>query len=193
MRHTREELLDICCGWNEDRHDIVKVFYGDIPLIHYDEGEYQRYQKFAEECPDVGALGGVEAYIYSMNGTYNIYRTLMGDIRIHEDGRVLCGDLTFKVGQSKYTLSINRMYGWNGLSVHKHHHDVGCIAFANNDGGGATSAKIKELDKDIVEKVLNKEFKDYGESVKKFMEAAREVYAIDPVNHIMERPFICSR
>ena len=193
MRKSKQELLEWCPGWNEKTHDIVKVFYADIPLTHYDEGEYQRYQAWAKESSELGAIGGVEAYIYAMNGTYDIYHTFMGDIKIHEDGNVLCGDITFKVGQSKYTLAINRMYGWNGLSIHKHHHDIGCIAFVNNNGGGATSAKIKELDKDIVEKVLNKEFPDYGIGVQKFMEAAREVYKIDPVNHILERPFICSR
>ena len=42
MRMTRENLLEKFPSWNESQHDIVAVNYGDDPLIHYDQGEYER-------------------------------------------------------------------------------------------------------------------------------------------------------
>ena len=46
MRMTREELKEKWFpSWNESRHDIVAVNYGDEPLIRYNQEEYEKYQK----------------------------------------------------------------------------------------------------------------------------------------------------
>ena len=94
MRLSNEELKQrYVSDWNDERHDIGRVMYGDDPLIVYDEREYTRYQELT------GTLGNLEcanAYIYSQNGKYNLYRTLIGEIYIAEDSRVWCGNINIK-------------------------------------------------------------------------------------------------
>ena len=45
------------------------------------------------------------------------------------------------------------------------------------------------MDKDLIERILNNSMEDYGYGIQKFMECAREMYAQDSVNHIMEKRF----
>ena len=40
MRLTREELLNKHPIWNESKHDIVAIMYGDEPLVHYDKNHH---------------------------------------------------------------------------------------------------------------------------------------------------------
>lgn len=97
MRKTREELLYAYPIWNEEKHDIVKANYGDIPIIHYDANEYERYHKWSKDDATWASLGGINAYIYTMNGVYDEYRPLIGNIKIRtEDEKVLCGDINVK-------------------------------------------------------------------------------------------------
>ena len=83
MRQTREELLQQFPSWNENRHDIVKVNYGDEPLIIYKENEYQEYQTLTGTMANIMCS---YAYMYSQNGEYNVYRTLIGETYIKPDG-----------------------------------------------------------------------------------------------------------
>ena len=96
MRLSREELLSKHPIWNESKHDIVAVMYGDTPLVHYDESEYEKYQNYWSKDENFANIMAIDAYIYSQNGTYDKYRTLVGEIYIAEDGRVLCGDVNVK-------------------------------------------------------------------------------------------------
>ena len=42
---------------------------------------------------------------------------------------------------------------------------------------------------DIIKSVLNNPMEDYGYGVQKFMQVARELYAEDPYNNIMNKTF----
>ena len=107
MRMTREELLEKFPLWNESRHDIVAVNYADKPLIHYDQNEYDRYQNYWSKDKTFANIMAVDAYIYSQNGTYDEYRTLIGKVRIAEDGRVLCGDVNVKYRGKTHNIILN--------------------------------------------------------------------------------------
>ena len=186
MRMTREELKEKWFpSWNESRHDIVAVNYGDEPLIRYNREEYKKYQKLT------GTLANLEcsnAYIYSQNGNYNLYRTLIGEVYIAEDGRVLCGDVNVKYRGKVHNIIFNRMYGFKNLDVLRLSGDY-VVGFSNAGGQGSPSIRTKEMDKDLIERILNDKLEDYGYAIQRFMEAARELYAEDTTNHIMEKRF----
>ena len=185
MRMTKEALLKRQ-PWNENVNDIVEVSYGDTPLIRWDEERYQWFKKLTSTVSNIMAA---DAYIYVNNGAYDIYRTLIGDIRIGENGNILCGDLTFKNGGKSYTIYLNLMYGMKGLRIIRYSCTAGNVGFINKDGGIASSLGVKELDAEIIEKVLSDPLSDYGVAVQKIMDAARKVYSDDPTNYILERPF----
>ena len=63
------------------------------------------------------------------------------------------------------------------------------VGFSNADGQGSPSIYTEEMDKDLIERILNDSMEDYGYGIQKFMECAREMYAQDSVNHIMEKRF----
>ena len=183
---TREELKEKWFpSWNESRHDIVAVNYGDEPLIRYNQEEYEKYQTLT------GTLANLEcakAYIYSQNGSYNLYRTLIGEVYIAEDGRVLCGDVNVKYRGKVHNIIFNRMYGFKNLDVLRLSGDY-VVGFSNAGGQGSPSIRTKEMDKDLIERILNDKLEDYGYAIQRFMEAARELYAEDTTNHIMEKRF----
>lgn len=186
MRLTRNELLEMFPSWNEERHDIVRVFYGDIPLIEWNGAEYERYSKLEGTLANIEA---VEAYIWILNGDYNIYRTLIGEIKIGASGEVLCGDLSVNYGGMVYSIYLNLMYGLRALSIFRNSGAKNISCFSNVDGirSPSTKANTKELDKDMIEKILNINLSDYGESVRKFIEAVKILYEEDPTNHILEK------
>ena len=110
MRMTREELKEKWfTSWNDSLHDIVAVNYGDEPLFRYDQEEYEKFQKLTGTLANIEA---VDAYIYSRNGNYDEYRTLVGTVKIAEDGRVLCGDINVKYRGKIHNIIVNRMYGF---------------------------------------------------------------------------------
>lgn len=185
MRMTREELKEkYFPSWNDARNDVVAVNYGDEPLIKYRQQQYEEYQKLT------GTLANVEcasAYIYSQNGNYDEYRTLVGNVYIAEDGRVLVGDVNVKYRGKTYNIILNRMYGWNKLDVLRIGSEV--VGFSNKEGQGSPSRYTKEMDKDLIERILNDKMEDYGVGIQKFMQAARELYNEDTTNYIMEKRF----
>ena len=188
MRMTREELLEKFPSWNESRHDIMAVNYGDEPLIHYDQGEYERYQNYWSKDKTFANIMAVDAYIYSQNGTYDEYRTLIGKVRIAEDSRVLCGDVNVKYRGKTHNIILNKMYGFKKLDILRLGGD-NVVGFSNADGQGSPSRYTKEMDAETIEKILNDPLSDYGIGIQRFMEAARELYAEDTTNHIMEKRF----
>ena len=190
MRLSREELLSKHPIWNESKHDIVAVMYGDTPLVHYDESEYEKYQNYWSKDENFANIMATDAYIYSQNGTYDKYRTLVGEIYIAEDGHVLCGDVDVKYNGKVYNILVNKMYGLNKLDILRLS-STGVVGFSNSDGQGSPSSKhyTKEMDVDIIKRILNDPMKDYGVAIQKFMETARELYEQDNTNHIMEKCF----
>lgn len=188
MRLSRNELIERYPSWNEAKHDIVKVFYGDIPLIEWDKAEYEKYSQLEGTLANIEAG---EAYIWTQNGDYSIYRTLIGNIKIGASGAVLCGDLQVKYGGKVYSIYLNLMYGLKSLSIFRNSGAENFTGFSNADGLSSPCIKshTKELDRDLIEKVLKVDLSDYGESVRKFMEAVTALYDKDKANHIMEKCF----
>ena len=191
MRKTRQELLSQYSFWNETGHDIVQVKYGDIPLTRWDSKEYDWWKTLSGTLSNIL---GVDAYVYTQNGPYDIYETLIGKIYIADDGKVLCGDVDVKYRGSTYNVYVNKMYGLNALSVHCIMSEY-YVGFSNINGLSSSTTKrhTKEMEKEVIDKVLNKRLEDYGPSVQKFMSAARELYMRDPKNYIMEKTFELAR
>ena len=186
MRLSRDELIERYPIWNEERHDIVKAFYGDTPLIEWNKAEYERYLQLEGTLANIEA---VDAYIWTQNGDYNIYRTLIGEIKIGASGVVLCGDLQVHYGGKVYSIYLNLMYGLKSLSIFRNSGSEVFTGFSNDDGLSSPNIKAhtKELERDLIEKVLKVDLSDYGESVQKFIEAVRALYDKDKVNRIMEK------
>ena len=192
MRLTREELLNKHPIWNEEKHDIVKTLYGDEPLIHYDEKEYNKYRDFWSKDNTCANIGAIDAYIYSKNGTYNKYRTLIGEVIISEDGEILGGDIYVKFGGMRYDIIINNMYGRHSLDILRLSGSGKVLGFSNKDGQGSPSSKryTDELKDETINKVLNsKDLKDYGTSINKFIQYARDMYNSNKTNYIMDKTF----
>lgn len=187
MRLTREELLDKYPSWNESKHDIVKTFYGDIPLVVYNEKQYEWFKTLTDTLANIEA---VDAYIYTQNGNYNKYSTLIGDVYISEKGNVLSGSVKVKYHGFIHNIFLNLMYGKSCLSIMRHTSET-TTGFSNKDGLSSPSIKAhtKELDNKTIEKILNTPLKDYGESIQKFMESARKLYEQDKTNYIKEKGY----
>lgn len=183
MRMTREELLERYPTWNEHRHDICKVKYGEVPLKKWDETEYKR---FLELDGTLANLMAAEAYVYTQNGDYYIYDTLIGRVCITVDGRVLHGDINVYYN-GRNSICLNQMYGFNALDILKIGQTV--VGFSNADGIGSPSAYAKEMDEDVLEKIVNMKMEDYGDSIQMFMQAVRELYYADTTNYIMNKLF----
>lgn len=187
MRLTRKKLLNKYPSWNESKHDIVKTLYGDIPLVVYDEKQYEWFKTLTGTLADIESI---DAYIYTKNGNYNKYSTLIGDVYINENGKVLSGSIQVKYRGIIHNIFLMQMYGKCCLSIMRHTFK-NTTGFSNKDGLSSPSIKAhtKELNNKTIEKILNTPLKDYGESIQKFMEAARKVYEQDRTNYIMEKCF----
>ena len=137
MRLSNDELKEkYCTFWNDEKHDIGEVQYGDTPLIHYDEKKYEHFHTLTGTMANLEA---VKAYIYSQNGTYDLYRTLIGEVYISENGTVLCGDISVKYYGKTYDIILNEMYGLHSLTILRLGDKV--KGFCNKDGQGSPANK----------------------------------------------------
>ena len=188
MRLSRDELINMYPTWNEEKHDIVKVMYGEDPLVLWNKERYDNWVNLLGTCANIE---GVNAYMWSQNGDYYIYRTLIGEIYITTDGKVLGGAVDVKYRGVSYGISLNLMYGLRSLEILKL--SGGKVrGFSNKDGTGSPCRKqnTEELDKDIIEILLfNLDLRDYGDSVKRFMKMCGTLYNADSLNHILEKTF----
>ena len=187
MRLSNAELKEkYCTFWNDEKHDIGEVYYGDTPLIHYDEKEYEYFHTLTGTMANIEA---VKAYIYSQNGTYDLYRTLIGEVYIAKNCTVLCGDISVKYWGKTYDIILNEMYGLHGLTILRLSSKV--KGFCNRDGQGSPTSKYRteELDNETILKVLNVDLSDYGESIHKFIKACKDLYNKDSTNCIMDKCF----
>lgn len=192
MRLTREELLNKHPIWNESKHDIVAIMYGDKPLVHYDKNEYLKYHNFWSKDETCANIMAVDAYIYSQNGTYNKYRTMIGEIYIDENDNILCGDISIKYSGMVYDIIINNMYGLHALTILRLSGSGKVLGFSNKDGQGSPAIKSRtdELKDDLICKVLNiKHIKDYGKSTHKYIQCAIDMYNENKINYIMDKCF----
>lgn len=185
MRKTCEELMrDYYPSWNQEKHNIVEVMYGDSPLIIWNNDEYEKHKKLTGTLANINA---VAAYMYLQNGEYSTYRTLLGEVHINAEGDVLAGDINIQYKGKRYSIILNKMYGWKALDILRIGQNV--VGFSNKDGQGSPSRNAKELDKDVIEKVINMPLEDYGVAIQKIMRAVRELYYEDQSNFIMEKLF----
>ena len=185
MRLSNDELKEkYYTSWNDAKHDIGKVYYGDTPLIHYDEKKYEHFHTLTGTMANIEA---VKAYIYSQNGTYDLYRTLIGEVSISENGIVLHGNINVKYYGKTYNIILNEMYGLHSLTILRLGDKV--KGFCNKDGQGSPANKYRteELDDETILKVLNVDLSDYGESIHKFIKACKDLYNKDNTNYIMDK------
>lgn len=187
MRLSRNDLLKMYPSWNETKNNIVKVLYGDIPLVEWNKTEYERYRQLDSDVADISF--GADAYVWTQNGDYSLYSTLIGRIAIGSSGEVLYGDLRIKNRGTLYLVHLNLMYGLNSFSVFRNNGAIDLVGFSSKDG--LTSSRIKshtnELNRYTIEEVLKTDLSDYGDSIKKFMETAAALYSKDKINYIMEK------
>lgn len=187
MRLSNAELKEkYCTFWNDEKHNIGEVYYGDIPSIHYDEKEYEHFCTLTGTMSNISAI---DAYIYSQNGTYDLYNTLIGKVRISENGNVLNGNISVKYYGKFYNIILNEMYGLHSLTILRLGNKV--KGFCNRDGQGSPAHKFRteELDDEKILKVLNVDLSDYGESIHKFIKACKDLYNKDNTNYIMDKCF----
>lgn len=187
MRISNAELKEkYLTSWNDAKHDIGEVQYGDTPLIHYDEKEYEYFHTLTGTLANICA---VEAYIYFRNGTYDLYKTLIGEVFISENETVLCGNINVEYYGKTYNIILNEMYGLHSLTILRLGNKV--KGYCNKDGQGspANKCRTEELDDETILKVLNVNLSDYGESIHKFIMACKDLYGKDNTNYIMDKYF----
>ncbi|MDR2043437.1 MAG: hypothetical protein LBQ15_03540, partial [Clostridium sp.] len=176
MRLSREELLKKCfTSWNEKKHDIVRVLHGDDPMVCWNKEYYEGWY-----CTLTGSLANteaVEAYMWHVNGDYNIFRTLVGDVYITAEGKMLGGGIHLKHRGMIYNVHLGLMYGARALDILGISH-TGVKGFSNKDGLGSPASKMntKELDAETAEKVFATDLRDFGESIRKFMGEAVKLW-----------------
>lgn len=157
-------------------------------MIHYDDKEYEDYCGL--EDGTLKNLGTVNAYIYSQNGAYDIYRTELGEFYMSENNEVLCGNLGIKYRGKIYNIIINNMYGMNALTILRLQGEkVGGWCNIDGQGSPSNSTRTEELEDDIIEKVFNRDITNYGDSVHKFIDKAKEMYYKDKTNYILTKCF----
>ena len=191
MRLTNEEILIQFPSWaNHPSGNIQQVRYGDIPDCQYTQDSYNRYQ--SETDRHILNIGCANAYIYSNYGTYDIYKTIPGDIYIQTSTQqILHGSINIPYRNKPITIHVNLMYGFKALSILSLRGTGKVKGFCNKDGQGSPANQLntEELDIDIIKSVLNNPMSDYGYGIQKLMEAARELYTEEPYNYIMSKTF----
>lgn len=191
MRLTNSQILTQFPSWaNHPSRNIQQVRYGDIPDCQYTQEDYNKYQS----CTDRHLLniGCANAYIYSHYGTYDIYKTIPGDVYIQTSTQqLLHGTLSIPYRNKPITIHVNLMYGLKALLILSLHGTGKVKGFYNKDEQGfpANQLHTEELDIDIIKSVLNNPMSDYGYGVQKFLQAARELYTEESYNYIMQKTF----
>ena len=191
MRLTNEEILIQFPSWaNHPSSNIQQVRYGDIPDCQYTQDSYNRYQ--SETDRHILNIGCANAYIYSNYGTYDIYKTIPGDIYIQTSTQqILHGSINIPYRNKPITIHVNLMYGLKALSILSLRGTGKVKGFCNKDGQGspANHLSTEELEPDTIKKILSNPMSDYGYGIQKLMEAARELYTEEPYNYIMSKTF----
>lgn len=183
MRLTMEQLIEKFPSWNHAHSDIVAVNYGDVPAVYYTQEKYQEFRKLAGTLANINA---VDAYIYEQYGNYRKYNTFAGTVYVKQNGEVLAGSVNVKYGGKYYSILLNQMYGYKKLDVLR----IGVgnvVGFSNKDGQGSPSIYTKEIEVDLLERILNDPMEDYGIAIQCFMKIARELYEEDRTNYILEK------
>lgn len=190
MRLTKEQILFQFPSWkNHPSGNIVGVRYGDIPDCIYTQDNYNYWETLTGTSSNIAY---VNAFIYAINGSYDIYKTEIGDVYIHHDTqKLMYGSISIPYKNRPISAHINLMYGLKGLSLLKLRGSNKVKGFCNKDGQGSPCryAMTEELEPDAIKEILSNQMSDYGHGIQKFMEIARELYNEEPYNYIMEKTF----
>lgn len=101
---------------NHSSGNIQQVPYGDVPDCQYTQGSYNRYQSETDRY--TLNIGCTNAYIYSNYGTYDIYKTIPGDIYIQTSTQqILYDSINIPYRNKPITIHVNLMYGLKALSI----------------------------------------------------------------------------
>lgn len=192
MRKSREEIIEMFPSYEREENLIEKI-YGDIPCFRYDINRYKRYAEEKDNTLSNILFG--DAFIWTMNGDFDVYNTNIGKIYVCTNGDFLCGDIDVKYGGKTYGIYLMQMYGKVGLDITRLGGANSKVkGFSNKDGIGSPANKYhtEELNEELIWKVLdiNKtNLKDYGKCIHRFIERCREVYLQDKTNYIMNKCF----
>lgn len=176
MRLTREELLKQYPYWNEKNNDIVKVMYGDEPLIKWTHDRV-RWENEKDKDPDsiVATLNTVEHYIVARCGDFGDYRTMIGGVKVLTRNRIGSCDINIKYNGKTYNLMLNELYGKTIMSLSLNTSTIYRTYDIGQDSSWI-SIKWTPMSKEEALKVVDvKHVADYGDVVKRAVERCREI------------------
>ena len=189
-RLTSSQILQQFPSWsNHPSGNIAAVRYGDIPDKTYTEQDYKYFQTLSRTSSNICY---VNAFIYMVNGSYDIYKTNAGDVFIHHDTqKLMYGSVNIPYRSKSIMIHINLMYGRKALSILDLKGTGKVRGFCNKDGQGSPTNHLstEEFDRDTIKKILSNPMAEYGYGIQKFMQAARDLYEEEPYNYIMEKTF----
>ena len=189
MRQTKEQILTQFPSWSNHPKDIVKVRYGDIPDCTYTQENYDYWETLTGTSKNITYTN---AFIYLVNGSYDIYKTEIGDIYIHHDTQqLMCGSISIPYRNKPMTATINLMYGLKVFTLLDLNGTGKVKGFCTKDGYGSPTNHLntEEFEPDTIKKILSNPMSDYGYGVQKFMDVVRRLYDEEPYNYIMEKTF----
>lgn len=183
MRLTKEELLSKH-SWNINNPyngDIVAVLYGDIPHMRYNYDTVRmqnsnRMGYFDNDLDDtIAAIQGVDHYIYSQEGDFAKYYTLIGGVRVFKNWFIGTADLNIKYNGHIYNLTLCDLYGRTELHLSLNTSSI----FRTYDIGSSSkwiSTKWTPMSKEEALKVVDvKRVADYGDVIKMAVEKCRKI------------------
>ena len=176
MRLSREELLKQYPCWNEENNDIVKVMYGDEPLIKWTHDRV-RWENEKDKDPDsiVATLNTVEHYIVARCGDFGDYRTMIGGVKVLTRNRIGACDINIKYNGKTYNLMLNELYGKTIMRLSLNTSTIYRTYDIGQDSSWI-STRWKPMDKEEALKVVDvKRVADYGDVVKRAVERCREI------------------
>ena len=187
MRLTKEELLKKYT-WNTDNPmngDIVAVKYGDIPLTHYtwDRVRMENSDRYGYMDNDLDRhyanVIAVDHYIFSQEGEFSKYDTIIGGVRVFRNWHIGTVDLIIKYNGHTYNLTMCDLYG----KMIMHLTLITASTYRAFDVGESSkwiSTHWTEMSKEEALKVLDvKRVADYGSVIKMAINKAREVIEND--------------
>lgn len=180
MRSSKEDLKEQFPSWN-DKQDIIKVMYGDEPLCIVD-------RVIETDNPTINNIYGVQNYIFTCNGKYEKYQTLIGSVAINADGNILYGNVGIKYRGKIHDVFLNNIYGKETLKIICIYHDGHIKGWSNVET--MSPSRVQKLNDELPIDTVNKLFQrkylqDYGESVQKFIAECRSVVAKSD-NHFLD-------
>jgi hypothetical protein len=176
MRLTREELLEQYPYWNEENNDIVKVMYGDEPLIKWTHDRV-RWENEKDKDPDsiVATLNTVEHYIVARCGDFGDYRPMIGGVKVLTRNRIGSCDINIKYNGKTYNLMLNELYGKTIMSLTLNTSTIYRTYDIGQDSSWI-STRWTPMSKEEALKVVDvKRVADYGDVVKRAVERCREL------------------